>query len=279
MLASELTDSPKAISVRADILDRLAQHEAEDTLPRGGRGIFYDLRPHGMPDNPRGIIYTKHPRVTGRHSMEATPEYVTAMLAEMRRVWNPNTEAWLIPEHWIADGRSPEPIEPIAVRDAESAARNIAYYLKNLWLARQAGQSVYLELRCEAADLMARIARVATPYGVAVYSGAGMDGLKGKKAAAERAAERTVPTLIGHLADYDKSGGDIHDAFAEDVIAFTGWHREVQEAHGSIDIQRLGLTREQASEHGLWTLTGKPNSTGCQSRSSTRWSAILSRPT
>jgi hypothetical protein len=134
ILASELTNSPKAEAVRADILDRLRQHEREDTLPRGGRGLFYDLRPHGMPDNPRGITYTKHPRDKARHSLEATPEYVTAMLAEMRRVWDPDTDQWLIPEDWIADNRSPDPIEPVEVPDAQSAARNVVGYLENLWL-------------------------------------------------------------------------------------------------------------------------------------------------
>ena len=67
---------------------------------------------------------------------------------------------------------------------------------------------------------MPRIARVALPYGVHVYSGSGMDGLKPKKEAAERAAWRDVPTIIGHLADYDEHGGNIADAFAEDAIAF-----------------------------------------------------------
>jgi hypothetical protein len=107
ILARQLTNSPKAEAVRADILDRLRQHEREDTLPRGGRGLFYDLRPHGMPGNPRGITYTKHPAVTGRYSMEATPQYVTEMLAEMRRVYDPGADEWLIPEDWIADARSP----------------------------------------------------------------------------------------------------------------------------------------------------------------------------
>jgi hypothetical protein len=81
-----LPRSPKAETVCADILDRLRQHAAEDTLPRGGRGLFYDLRPHGMPGNPRGVTYTKHPADQGRNSMEATPEYVTNLLASMRRV-------------------------------------------------------------------------------------------------------------------------------------------------------------------------------------------------
>ena len=61
------------------------------------------------------------------------------------------------------------------------AAEIVARYIANLWLARQAGQPIYLELRCESADLMPRIARVARPYGVTVYSGGGMDGLKPKR--------------------------------------------------------------------------------------------------
>ncbi len=69
--AQDLPRSPKADAVRADIMDRLRQHYEEDTLPRGGRGLFYDLRPYGMPDNPRGVTYAKHPETKGRNSMEA----------------------------------------------------------------------------------------------------------------------------------------------------------------------------------------------------------------
>ena len=75
-----------------------------------------------MPDHGRGITYTKHPRDKGRHNMEATPEYVTEKLAEMRRVYEPHTGQWLIPEDWIADSRSPDPIAPSEVSDAQSAA-------------------------------------------------------------------------------------------------------------------------------------------------------------
>jgi hypothetical protein len=48
ILASKLPRSPTADAVRADLLDRLHQHYEDDILPRGGRGIFYDLRPHGI---------------------------------------------------------------------------------------------------------------------------------------------------------------------------------------------------------------------------------------
>jgi hypothetical protein len=129
-------------------------------------------------------------------------------------------------------------------------------YIAGLRLARQAGQRIYLELRCEAQDLMARVARVALPYGVTVHSGSGMDGLKPKKEAGARAAGREVPTLIGHLADYDRSSGDIADAFAENAVAFALWHRN-QGAPGSLFVQRIGLTREQALAHDLLDTDGK----------------------
>ena len=260
----DLPDSPKAKAVRADIIDRLKQHEAEDTLPRGPRGLFYDLRPHGMPGNPRGAIYTKHPQIKGKGNgnMEASPSYVADLLSKMRRVWIPQSGKWLLPEWWIADGRAPDPLAPSEAPDANYAAKIVAHYIAKLWLARQAGQPIYLELRCESADLMPRIARVARPYGVTVYSGGGMDGLKPKKEAAERAACRSVPTLIGHLTDYDRSGGDIADAFAEDVIAFTRWHREHQGAKGSLAVQRIGLTLEQATAHNLLDEDGKAEADG-----------------
>lgn len=39
----------------------------------------------------------------------------------------------------------------------------------------------------------------------------------------------------------------------QDVIAFTDWHRAHQGAEGSLDVVRLGLTREQALAHDPWT--------------------------
>ena len=55
------------------------------------------------------------------------------------------------------------------------------------------------------------------PYGVPVYSGAGFDGLKGKRAFADRALERDVPTIVLHVGDRDKHGENIFRAAAEDA--------------------------------------------------------------
>jgi hypothetical protein len=247
----DLPQNRQAQAVIADILARLRQHEREDTLPRGPNGLFYDLCPHGMPDNPRGVTYTKHPTKKGRDCMQATGVYVGEKLALLRRVFNPETGDWLVNEKWISDSRAPDPLVPNEITDAEMEAWAIAASIRRLWLARQAGQSVYLELRCESADLMPRIAHVAKPYGVPVYSGSGMDGLKPKKEAAERAARRSVPTKIGHLADYNIAGGNIADAFAEDTKAFCKWHHEYECYDGSVSIERLALTLTQAREHEL----------------------------
>jgi hypothetical protein len=256
ILVSQLPGSPKARAVRADILDRLAQHAREGTLPRGPRGLFYDLRPRGIPANPRGVSYLKHPQ-EGAQGMEASPGYVADQLALMRRVWIPETGEMMIDEDWIADAHAPEPEGPSEVADAAEAAETIAIYLRHLKLARQAAQPFYLELRSEAGDLVPRLARVAGGYGVTVYSGGGMDGLKPKKEAARRAARREVPTIIGHIADFDIYGGNIADAFAEDAIAWTEWHRREDGARGSLSVVRLALTHEQAAAHELLDEQGK----------------------
>jgi hypothetical protein len=137
--ADELPDTPRANAVRADIMDRLRQHEKEDTLPRGPRGLFYDLRPRGIVGNSRGVTYTKHPQARGKShaNMEADPNYVQQQLAYMRRVFDPKTREWLINEDWIADARTPNPVEPSEVPDAADAAETVTNYLANLHLFRQ----------------------------------------------------------------------------------------------------------------------------------------------
>jgi hypothetical protein len=256
---SDLPHSPRADAVRADILDRLRQHHGEDTLPRGGRGLFYDLRPHGIPGNERGIIYTKHPKAKGKGNanMEADAKYVQEQLGLMRRVFNPETGEWLIDEDWIADSRTPDPYQPPEVADANDAAKNVRAYLDTLHLSRQRGQPVYLELRCEAADLRQRIARIARPYGVTVYSGGGFDAIKPKKEAAERAACRSVPTLIGHIVDFDTYGDRIGTSFAEDVESWFNWHKQFNCTTESLTVERLALTEPQANEHDLLDADGK----------------------
>jgi hypothetical protein len=235
-------------AILADLVARYEQHRREDTLPRGGRGIFYDLRPDGMG---HGITYRKpdsaHPVADFDRDTAAHPAAVQEVLVLARR-------AGIIPEHWVADARAPEAFAPGYDDSAEDAAETIASIIdnaqENFALDRQRYQPVYIEVLCEPEDLQARLARVAEGYGVPVYSGAGFDGLKGKRAFAERALARDVPTVVLHFGDRDKHGEDIFTAAAEDAIAWAG-------DDDVLRFERVALTVEQAREHDLLDADGK----------------------
>jgi hypothetical protein len=243
--------APRQAGILADLIARYAQHEAEGTLPRGGRGIFYDLRPNGMGN---GVTYRKpdsaHP-LSGFGKMEAHPAAVQEVLVMARR-------AGLIRESWVADTRAPAPILQSYDEDAASVVESIAYWAQNaaagFHLDPQGGQERYVELWCEAEDLAPRIARVSESWGVPVYSGGGFDGLKGKRAVADRAAGRAMPSLVLHIGDRDPHGEMIYNAVREDAEA---WSADHGQAGDWLTFERLALTEDQALEHGLLDADGK----------------------
>jgi hypothetical protein len=212
---SEVAKSPLAEAVLADLIARFAQHEAEDTLPRGPRGSFYDLRPEGMGN---GVTYRKKMKgepASAFGPMEAHIEYVGDVLGRARR-------AGLIPEPWVADGRAPDPIIPITFDDAEEFAANVVAWAAHFRLDAQRFQPVYVEVLCEAADLRPRVARIASEYGVPVYASGGMGGIKGNVETGGRARERHVPTVVLAVGDCDKDGRRIYAHAAEDSVAWAG---------------------------------------------------------
>lgn len=244
--------APRQVGILADLIARYQQHEREGTLPRGGRGIFYDLRPDGMGN---GVTYRKpdsaHP-LSGFGPMEAHPAAVQEVLVMARR-------AGLIRENWVADTRAPAPIVQNFDTDAESEAASIANWVENavsyFKMDPQDSQPRYIELWCEAEDLAPRIARTAEQFGVPVYSGGGFDGLKGKRAVAQRATSRGVPTLVLHIGDRDPHGEMIYNAVAEDAGAWAEYYYGA--SSGQLTFERLALTEEQAEEHGLLDADGK----------------------
>jgi hypothetical protein len=237
--------TPRQIGVLADLVARYAQHVAEDTLPRGGRGMFYDLRPAGMGN---GITYKKptddHP-AKDFGPMEAHPDSVQEVLLLARR-------AGIIPETWVADTRAPDPIGPASWEDAEDFAR---YAVAVFALGLQRGQDCYVEIVCEAEDLQPRVSRQAGPKGVFVFSGAGFDGLKGKRFFADRAARRGVPTVVLQITDFDIHGGHIASAAEEDAQAWATEHYGLPA--GWLSFERIALTRTQAEENDLLDDDGK----------------------
>jgi hypothetical protein len=247
-------------AVLADLLDRLAQHETEDTLPRSPRGLFYDLRPGGFG---RGITYIKHPpmrRVGGGqlrrvNPMDASGDNVQEILVKARR-------AGLVDEDWIDDGHAPTPA--LTVWDDASAEDIAAHYIESirdpqLEYDPQTGQPVYLEALAEAAGLIGRCERIAAPYGVNVYSGAGYDGLKGKRAFAERARLREVPTVVLRITDWDHDGRVMARACTEDSEA---WARHLGAPDGWLSFERIALTEDQARLAGLLDADGHAEAEG-----------------
>jgi hypothetical protein len=256
---------PRQIAILADLVARYCQHRDEGTLARGPRGIFYDLRPSGMGN---GISYFKptkaYPVKCFDKNTEAHPAAVQEVLVLARR-------AGIIPEHWVADTRAPAPEVPIAFDDAEDFAANVGEWIKGFRLDQQWGQDCYVEVLCEAEELIGRLARVAGKYGVTVFSGAGFDGLKPKRAFADRAMARAVPTIVLQFGDFDHAGGWIFSSAAEDAIAWAG-HGSIERRdlspHGiaqaaseavgpGLHFFRAALTETQAVEHNLLDEDGK----------------------
>jgi hypothetical protein len=242
--------APRPAGILLDLIARYQQHQAEGTLPRGGRGIFYDLRPNGMGN---GVTYRKpdsaHP-LSGFGPMEAHPAAVQEVLVMARR-------AGIIPESWVADTRAPSPLRDSYDTSAEDEAASIAGWAQDaassFRLDPQLHQPQYLELWCEAEDLAPRVARISGAYGVPVYSGGGFDGLKGKRAVADRASARDVPTVVLHIGDRDPHGEMIFRAVSEDSAA---WASDTGNGDW-LEFRRLALTLEQAEEHGLLDADGK----------------------
>src|SRR6185312_7458302 len=243
--------APRQVGILKDIIARYQQHEREGTLPRGGRGIFYDLRPNGMGN---GVTYRKpdsaHP-LSGFGPMEAHPAAVQEVLVMARR-------AGIIPEHWVADTRAPSPLRSAYDESAAAEADSIAYWVENaargFKMDPQLFQPQYIELWCEAEDLAPRVRRVSEAYGIPVYSGGGFDGLKGKRAVADRAGNRPrQPTLVLHIGDRDPHGEMIYNAVLEDAQAWAAARGDGE----LLDFERLAVTVNQADQYGLLDADGK----------------------
>lgn len=128
---------------------------------------------------------------------------------------------------------------------------------------RQTGQRFHVELWSEAAGMVPQLARVADRFSVAVYSAGGFASLTAVRHIAERALERSKPTVLLHVGDYDPSGESIFAAIAADAAAFVEADRIV----GTLSIipVRVALTAEQVARHEL--PTAPPKTTDSRSRS------------
>lgn len=126
---------------------------------------------------------------------------------------------------------------------------------KNYRRDRQVGQPRYVELWCESAGMAPQLARVADRYSVPVFSSGGFGSLTAIRLIAERALDRTVPTILLHVGDLDPSGESIFASMAADAAAFVEADRIVYNL--ALAAVRLALTREQVEEYDLPTAPAK----------------------
>ncbi len=111
-----------------------------------------------------------------------------------------------------------------------------------------ADQPYSVEVWCEAAGMVQRVAATAHRFGVPVLSGGGFDSVSRKYEAAQRilVEQKSRPVVVLHLGDLDDHGRFIYEAVAEDVGQFV-----VDEGGERPEIRRLAVTPEQVQRFGL----------------------------
>jgi hypothetical protein len=209
---------------------------------------------HGPPLGSRQVCY----RLVGEHGLAKTDaafSSVERLLVRARRAgllpweWIADDRARELPGEWLGYSRSfvPEHLDGEVCRMRASLRgwreRAVASYRRDPF----AGQPDVLEVWCEAAAMVERLAAVVGPLGVSVVSSSGqhhvgpIHGLAERALAVEREGRRLV---VLHVGDLDPTGVDIPRVLREDVRAF-GPRRFVAEP--------LAATQAQAVELGLPT--------------------------
>lgn len=118
-----------------------------------------------------------------------------------------------------------------------------------------ADQRFHVEIWCEAAGMLAQLAKITERYSIRCYSSSGFDSLTAKKHLAERICAVGRPAVILHLGDFDPSGESMFNVIESDVSAFVLADRP----HGlcSVSFRRVCLTAEQVIAHNLPTTPAK----------------------
>jgi hypothetical protein len=140
-------------------------------------------------------------------------------------------------------------------------------YVENFEIDPTIGQTVALEVWCEAAGMTRQLERIADPYGVTVYSGSGFDSLTAKFETVERIVKRQYEgrgksTVILRIGDFDPSGRSMVDAFAADVWSFLSEYPlyadgSREDLANLLDVKAVAVTEDQIDEHGLTTAPQK----------------------
>jgi hypothetical protein len=140
-------------------------------------------------------------------------------------------------------------------------------HVENFEIDPTIGQTVALDVVCEAAGMTRQLERVADPYGITVYSGSGFDSLTTKFETVERIVARQYErrgkrTVILRVGDFDPSGRSMIDAFAADVWAFLAEYPlysdgSREDLSDLLDVKHVTVTEAQIDEYDLPTAPQK----------------------
>jgi hypothetical protein len=140
-------------------------------------------------------------------------------------------------------------------------------YLRRSWrgygrMTRE-GQTNRIELWCEAAGMAPQLQRVASDFGVPVYSTGGFSSVTVTHEIAQRALsaqDEDLATIFLHVGDYDPSGESIFEAMTTDALSFYVSQRgggRLVDFEDEFRSVRVALTEDQVAEHELPTAPAK----------------------
>jgi hypothetical protein len=202
------------------VLERYRNH-----LPLGPHEIMYQLMPKW--------VEADEAKETGKHykTKKQLDGAVSTVVGRARR-------AGKIPWESISDDRTEHsrPWEVTDLSDIVGAVQN----------ERQVGQPYRTEIWIEAQSAIERVARIAKPYGITVYSGSGSVPIAAcRQAAARHVVNDPWPTLILLIVDFDPAGQkNIRNPFVSDVRAFV--RSFIGGDNDTLHIRQLAITEEQA---------------------------------
>ncbi len=184
----------------------------------------------------RRVLYVAFERGLYPAKGKAAYDAVGNVLGRARR-------AGLLPWGAIAD--TTERVYSQSYGGMEDFARTVQVMAENYRLDRQAGQSRYLIAWSEHRGLKETLADVASDAGVPFIPAGGYDATAVRYAEASAALERGVPTVVLHLSDLDKDGGQITGLLRRDLAAL---YRDLGGQHAAPEVVKIALTEEQARQ-------------------------------
>jgi hypothetical protein len=151
--------------------------------------------------------------------------------------------AGLLPWNAVAD--TTERVYDEAYENLGHFARSVQGAAERYLLDRQAGQPSYLISWSEHRGLKATLAGVAGEYGVPFIPAGGYDATAVRYAEARAALGRGVPTVVLHLSDLDRDGGQITDLLRRDLADL---YRGLGGRQAAPEVVKVALTEDQARQ-------------------------------